>query len=95
MQICVVLWDQIIVFSWNCDIDMENGLGSILGEKGLYQLKMIFPEDLQVNRMILSLSDNIILRYIVIYQNLDFCYDQMVHPQKRCFLVLIFSFTKK
>ena len=23
------------------------------------------------------------LRYIVIYQNLDFCYDQMVHPQKR------------
>ena len=56
-----------------------------------FVLKMIFPEDLQVNRMILSLSDNIILRYIVIYQNLDFCYDQMVHPQKRCFLVLIFS----
>ena len=41
--------------------------------------------------MILPLSDNTIVRYIVIYQNLDFCYDQMVHPQKRCFPVSIFS----
>ena len=28
----------------------------------------------------------IYIRYIVIYQNLDFCYDQMVHPQKRLLL---------
>ena len=79
-------------FSWSCDI---HGKWAKIDEKGLYQLKMIFPEDVQVNRMKLSLSNKIILRYIVIYQNLDFCYDQMVHPQKRCFLVLIFSFTKK
>ena len=32
-------------FSWNCDIDMENGLRSTLGEKGLYQLKIIIPEE--------------------------------------------------
>ena len=28
----------------------------------------------------------IYIRYIVIYQNLDLCYDQMVHPQKRLLL---------
>ena len=28
----------------------------------------------------------IYIRYIVIYQSLDVCYDQMVHPQKRILL---------
>ena len=74
------------MFVAGCDWDRGPAAAGKAGEGAEHCLQECCQDLYQVEEEQIDGNDNEMLanlRYIVIYQNLDFCYDQMVHPQKR------------